>query len=51
MKAIVIHQYGGPEVLKVEDYRDPVAQSGEVLVKVAAASINPIDTLDRKSVV
>ena len=47
MKAIVIHQYGGPEVLRFEDYPDPVAQSGEVLVKVAATSINPIDTLER----
>jgi NADPH:quinone reductase-like Zn-dependent oxidoreductase len=43
MKAIVVHQYGGPEVLKYEDYPDPVAGSGEVLVRVAAASVNPID--------
>ena len=43
MKAIVVHQYGGPEVLKYEDYPDPVAGSGEVLVRVTAASVNPID--------
>jgi NADPH:quinone reductase-like Zn-dependent oxidoreductase len=43
MKAIVVHQYGGPEVLKFEDYSDPVAGAGEVLVRVAAASVNPID--------
>jgi NADPH:quinone reductase-like Zn-dependent oxidoreductase len=43
MKAIVVHQYGGPEVLKWEDYPDPVAGPGEVLVRVAAASVNPID--------
>jgi NADPH:quinone reductase-like Zn-dependent oxidoreductase len=43
MKAIVVHQYGGPEVLKYEDYPDPVAGPGEVLVQVAAASVNPID--------
>src|SRR6202451_3298273 len=43
MKAIVIHQYGGPEVLKLEDYPDPVPGQGEVLVRVAAASVNPID--------
>jgi NADPH:quinone reductase-like Zn-dependent oxidoreductase len=43
MKAIVVHQYGGPEVLKYEDYPDPVAGQGEVLVRVAAASVNPID--------
>ena len=43
MKAIVVRKYGGPEVLKFEDYPDPVAGSGEVLVRVAAASVNPID--------
>jgi NADPH:quinone reductase-like Zn-dependent oxidoreductase len=43
MKAIVVHQYGGPEVLKFEDYPDPVPGLGEVLVRVAAASVNPID--------
>jgi NADPH:quinone reductase-like Zn-dependent oxidoreductase len=43
MKAVVVHQYGGPEVLKFEDYPDPVPGSGEVLVRVAAASVNPID--------
>ncbi len=43
MKAIVVHQYGGPEVLKLEEYPDPVAGAGEVLVRVAASSVNPID--------
>src|SRR5271157_2462315 len=43
MKAIVVHQYGGPEVLKFEDYPDPVPGPGKVLVRVAAASVNPID--------
>src|SRR5271167_870265 len=43
MKAIVVHQYGGPEVLKFEEHPDPVAGPGEVLVKVAASSVNPID--------
>lgn len=43
MKAIVIHAYGGPEVLKYEDCPDPVAGPGEVLVKVAASSVNPFD--------
>ena len=47
MKAIVIHQYGGPDVLKFEDYPDPVAGTGEVVVRVAAASINPIDIIER----
>jgi NADPH:quinone reductase-like Zn-dependent oxidoreductase len=43
MKAIVVHQYGGPEVLKFEDYPDPVPGPGEVLVRVAAAGVNPLD--------
>lgn len=43
MKAIVVQQYGGPEVLQFEDYPDPVPGPGEVLVRVAAASVNPID--------
>jgi NADPH:quinone reductase-like Zn-dependent oxidoreductase len=47
MKAAVIHEYGGPDVLKYEDYPDPALQSGEVLVRVAAAGVNPIDTLER----
>ena len=43
MKAIVIHAYGGPEVLSYEDCPDPVAGPGEVLVRVAASSVNPFD--------
>jgi NADPH:quinone reductase-like Zn-dependent oxidoreductase len=47
MKAIVMRAYGGPEVLKYEDCPDPVVGPGEVLVRVAAASINPVDTFER----
>jgi NADPH:quinone reductase-like Zn-dependent oxidoreductase len=43
MKAVVVHKYGGPEVLKFEDFPDPVPGAGEVLVRVAAASVNPLD--------
>jgi NADPH:quinone reductase-like Zn-dependent oxidoreductase len=43
MKAIVVHAYGGPEVLQFEEHADPVAKSGDVLVRVTATSINPID--------
>jgi len=43
VKAIVIHGYGGPEVLKYEDYADPVPGAGEVLVRVTASSVNPFD--------
>ena len=44
MKAIMIHGYGGPEVLKYEDCPDPVPGVGEVLVRVTAASVNPFDS-------
>jgi NADPH:quinone reductase-like Zn-dependent oxidoreductase len=43
MKAIRIHKYGGPEVLKYEDAPRPQPQAGEVLVRVHAAGVNPID--------
>ena len=43
MKAIVLHEYGGPENLKYESVPDPVAGPGEVLIRVAASSVNPID--------
>jgi NADPH:quinone reductase-like Zn-dependent oxidoreductase len=47
MKAIVMHEYGGPEVLQYGDYPDPVPGKGEVLIRVAAASINPVDLIQR----
>src|SRR6476660_3118686 len=43
MKAIRIHNYGGPEVLRYEDAPRPQPQAGEVLVRVHAAGVNPID--------
>ena len=43
MKAVVLHEYGGPSKLKYEDFPDPQAGKGEVLVRVAAAGLNPID--------
>lgn len=43
MKAVVLHEYGGPDKLKWEDAPDPVAGEGEVLVRVSAASVNPVD--------
>jgi NADPH:quinone reductase-like Zn-dependent oxidoreductase len=43
MKAVVLHEYGGPDKLKYEDVPDPVAEEGQVLVRVAATSVNPID--------
>src|SRR5262249_5097118 len=40
---IVIHSYGGPEVLTFEEVPDPVAGEGEILVKTVATSVNPFD--------
>ena len=43
MKAVRIHSYGGPEVLKYEDAPEPKPGKDEVLIKVYAAGVNPVD--------
>jgi NADPH:quinone reductase-like Zn-dependent oxidoreductase len=43
MKAVRIHEYGGPEVLKHEDVAKPKPAAGEVLVRIHAAGVNPVD--------
>src|SRR5215471_7345966 len=48
MKAIVIHEDGGPEVLRYEDVPDPVAGPGEVLIRMRTASLNHLDVWTRK---
>jgi len=48
MKAICVREFGSPEVLKLEDVPDPrPPQSGEVLIRVNAAGVNPYDTYMR----
>ena len=47
MKAIVVHQYGGPEVLKYEDAPRPEPKENQILVRVIAAGVNPVDTYVR----
>lgn len=43
MKAVRIHEYGGPEVLRYEDAPRPVVKPDEVLIRVHAAGVNPVD--------
>jgi len=47
MKAIVVHEYGGPEVLKYEDVPRPEPKDDQLLVRVIAAGVNPVDGLIR----
>lgn len=44
MKAVRIHAFGGPEVLKLEDIAIPTARDGEVVLRVGAAGVNPVTT-------
>jgi NADPH:quinone reductase-like Zn-dependent oxidoreductase len=48
MRAIVIRAYGGPQVMKLEDVARPEPADDEVLIRVVAASINPVDVAIRK---
>jgi NADPH:quinone reductase-like Zn-dependent oxidoreductase len=43
MKAVRIHRFGGPEVLQLDDVAAPVAADGKLLIRVMAASVNPVD--------
>ena len=43
MKAVVYHNYGSPDALKFEEIEKPLAGDNEVLIKVRAASVNPLD--------
>ncbi len=47
MKAVLVRKFGGPEVLRLEDMRDPTPEPGQVLVRVRAAGVNPVDTYIR----
>ncbi|USD63179.1 zinc-dependent alcohol dehydrogenase family protein [Vibrio sp. SCSIO 43140] len=48
MKAMVVNSYGGPDAFEVADVAKPDIQSGQVLVKVAASSVNTVDTMIRE---
>ena len=47
MKAIIVDSYGGPEVMRLGEIADPVPAEGQVLVRLHAAGVNPVDTYIR----
>src|SRR5215468_4100836 len=48
MKAVLLHEFGGPEVLTYEDAPDPVLRKDQVLVRVRACALNHLDIWVRK---
>lgn len=48
MKAMLIHEFGGPEVFEPAELPTPQAAPGQVLVRVAATSVNTVDTMIRQ---
>ena len=50
MKAIRVHEYGGPDVMKYEDVAEPKPGKGEAVVKIAAAGLNFIDIYFRTGI-
>ena len=47
MKAILVHRFGGPEVLELQEVPTPKPGPGQILVRVHAAGVNPYDTYMR----
>jgi NADPH:quinone reductase-like Zn-dependent oxidoreductase len=50
MKAVVVHEFGGPEVMKYEDVPRPEPKEDEILVRVMAAAVNPVDSYVRQGI-
>src|SRR5579883_2681089 len=50
MKAIVIHQFGTPEVMQLEEVPDPIVKEGQVLIRIHASGVNPLDTYLRSGI-
>ena len=49
MKAVRIHEFGGPEVMRIEEVERPVPQADEILVKMYASGVNPADYVVAKT--
>lgn len=47
MKAIRVHLFGGPEVMRLEDVPDPKPSAGQVVARIGAAGVNPVETYVR----
>lgn len=50
MKAIRVYEFGEPSVLKFEDLPDPTPEAGQVVVKLHAVGVNPVETYIRKGI-
>lgn len=48
MKAIRVNEFGGPEVMKLEEIERPVPAADEILIKMYASSVNPADYIVRE---
>ena len=48
MKAIIVREYGEPEVLKLDDVSDLIPDEDQILVRIKAAGVNPVDTYVRQ---
>jgi hypothetical protein len=47
MKAVLVHEYGGPEVLKLEEVPRPELKKDQILARMIAAGVNPVDGMLR----
>jgi NADPH2:quinone reductase len=47
MKAIVVREFGSPEVMRIEEVEEPAPAAGQVLIRVRAVGVNPVDTYIR----
>jgi NADPH2:quinone reductase len=50
MKAIQVHEFGAPDVLKLEDVADPIPAPGQVVMRVKAIGVNPLEAVIRSGV-